>query len=638
MVWPNACLQPSTQLGNTARVPYFPRRVWQLAWVSFLGMTQGIFLGGWAGPGQAAERIVIHYGSFHGPISLDELEASLGDSLGDSLPKQQVRLSPVPIPLEASSRLQRLLTKPLPFLRPEQTENLFTSPAGSDLLEAVADVFLVGESPEQGAANLRAALVGAAASEQGVTGLNVLRHFPGDFHWDARRTVALLQRQEKLNRETGEFLAKLDQGLEQPLDRSVQQGYGREVTQPWEQEDLRLQGPWSYRQAELQLWDGQRDRHFMAQLYLPEVEAVAQQPGKSMGKGIAAQAFVGALMPTGSDIATPAVVKPDLTSIPLVVMSHGLAANRHSRRFLAEHLASHGIAVAMVQHPGSDSEQFQGLLRGEVEDIASPQSFIDRPQDISFLLDELGRLVQANAVQLGSDAVEDARQMLAGYPLQLERVAVFGHSFGAYTALALAGAEINFAQLREDCESEAMLLELSLVLQCQARLLESQPMPKLKDGRVAALMLADPMSRSIFGPKQLRKVELPVVWSGGERDRFTPFSLSQLPSFQWVGSEEKYLAIAEATSHVYLKSQNQGHGGGQAHLAEQVVPHPQAIQDYTNALGLAFTRTYLGRDRRYQAYLAPPYGQQLSQAPYHLRLWSPNAMTSQQPVSQQPLP
>ena len=613
----NAFLQPSIHPENSTKVRYFPRRVSQFGWLVLLGITQGVAQTLLMEPGQAAEQVVIHYGSFNGAISLDDLEASLKVSQ-----PQQASSALLPMSPEASSRFQTFLTQPIPFLSPEQTKNLFSSPSSEALLGALAEVFLVGESTEQGAADLRTALVGAAASGEEVTGLNVLRHFPGDIHWDAQRTMALLQHQKQLTQETGNFLTKLDQGLGNQLDQSVQQGYGREVSQPWQKEDLRLHGPWSYRQAALKLWDEQRDRPLVAQLYLPEAAVAAKQSSKKSD----------AIAVAGTN------AQPALDSIPLMVMSHGLAANRHSRSFLAKHLASHGIAVAMVQHSGSDSDHFHGLLQGEVEDIASSQSFIDRPQDISFLLNELDLLTQASSVGIGATGFshsewEDDRWMLANYPLQLEQVAVFGHSFGAYTALALAGAEINFAQLREDCEAEAMLLELSLVLQCQARLLESQPMPTLKDGRVVALMLADPMSRSIFGPEELQKVKLPVVWTGGERDRFTPFSLSQLPSFQWLGSEDKYLAISEATRHVYLQPQNH-QTGADSHLMERVAPHPQAVQDYTNALGLAFTRTYLNRDRRYQAYLAAPYGQQLSQAPYHLRLWSPNAAMTQPSLSQ----
>ncbi len=43
-----------------------------------------------------------------------------------------------------------------------------------------------------------------------------------------------------------------------------------------------------------------------------------------------------------------------------------------------------------------------------------------------------------------------------------------GQSFGAYTALALAGAKINFEQLKQDYLPQAQYLNPSLFLQCRA--------------------------------------------------------------------------------------------------------------------------------------------------------------------------
>lgn len=667
MAWPNAFLQPSTHPENCAKVPCFLGVFRPLGILIALGITQSMALVSLANPGVAAEKVVIHYGSFQGEIRLDELESSLGRS------PSKTTFSLAALNAETTSRFQRLLTKSWPSLSPEQLDNLFRSPSGETFLRAVAEVALVSDSPAEGAANLRTALVSAAASNGGLTGLNVLRHFPGDIHWNAHGTLALWQRQQQLQQETDDFLEMLDlrmeSGRSQPKDFKLAQAGGS-------MEDLRLAGDRNYHEGELQLWDAKRDRHFQVQLYLPERSGIPESgvskkiPGLRstvlpLQKSFNAETF-------DAEKTLP-VLESDEASVPLMVMSHGLAANRHSRSFLAKHLASHGIAVAMVQHPGSDTVQFKGLLQGKREDLASAQSFIDRPQDISFLLDELGRLGQENwdgpsprasqdvvgqfLGQARPGVVRDSRAMLLNYPLQLDQVAVFGHSFGAYTALALAGAEINFSRLRRDCQADAMLLDLSLVLQCQALELEGLERLELKDQRVAALMLADPVSRSIFGPEGLNKVDLPVVWSGGERDRFTPFGFSQLPSFQWLGSEHKYLAVAEATSHIYLQTLDDmdsspatiGYGEAvyqatahkatvhqatdQTHLTEQVVAQPQAVQDYTKALSLALIKAHLHQEHHYQAYLAPPHCRFLSQAPYHLRLWSPNAAVAETATS-----
>ena len=54
--------------------------------------------------------------------------------------------------------------------------------------------------------------------------------------------------------------------------------------------------------------------------------------------------------------------------------------------------------------------------------------------------------------------------------LNLQQVGVFGQSLGGYTALALAGAKINFQQLKKDCTPNVLgeTWNMSLLLQCRA--------------------------------------------------------------------------------------------------------------------------------------------------------------------------
>lgn len=73
---------------------------------------------------------------------------------------------------------------------------------------------------------------------------------------------------------------------------------------------------------------------------------------------------------------------------PLVVLSHGFGSNRRSLRYLANHLASHGITVVALEHPGSNA-----ISVNKANDAANlgkllpPTEFIDRPRDVSFVLD-----------------------------------------------------------------------------------------------------------------------------------------------------------------------------------------------------------------------------------------------------------
>jgi predicted dienelactone hydrolase len=78
-------------------------------------------------------------------------------------------------------------------------------------------------------------------------------------------------------------------------------------------------------------------------------------------------------------------------SAPVIVISHGLGSDRLTFKYLATHLASYGFAVAVPEHPGSNAQQVQALINGLANEVTAPAELTDRPLDIKFLLDELGR-------------------------------------------------------------------------------------------------------------------------------------------------------------------------------------------------------------------------------------------------------
>lgn len=113
---------------------------------------------------------------------------------------------------------------------------------------------------------------------------------------------------------------------------------------------------------------------------------------------------------------------------PVILFSHGLGGSRDGYRYLGECWASRGYVSVHVQHPGSDASVLHSLrpFRAMVQAARDPQNALNRPKDISFALDVLTRL-----------------NTQPGFPLKgrmdLNSVGVGGHSFGAYTALAVAG-------------------------------------------------------------------------------------------------------------------------------------------------------------------------------------------------------
>ena len=117
--------------------------------------------------------------------------------------------------------------------------------------------------------------------------------------------------------------------------------------------------------------------------------------------------------------------------VSLVIFSHGLGGSREGGKAWGEHWSANGYLVVHVQHPGSDESLWKGageglpkqrLMRG-----ATPDQLLGRVDDVRFVLDEISRQ-QAN-----SDAPAWVKR------IDLSRIAMTGHSFGALTTMALAG-------------------------------------------------------------------------------------------------------------------------------------------------------------------------------------------------------
>jgi predicted dienelactone hydrolase len=114
---------------------------------------------------------------------------------------------------------------------------------------------------------------------------------------------------------------------------------------------------------------------------------------------------------------------------PLIIFSHGLGGTREGYEYLGRGWAERGYVCVHVQHAGSDD----AVWRHHDDPMASmrraaldPSNAVNRPRDVSFAIDE--------ALRLNGDA----KSPLHGR-IDASRIGVAGHSFGAYTALAIAG-------------------------------------------------------------------------------------------------------------------------------------------------------------------------------------------------------
>lgn len=152
---------------------------------------------------------------------------------------------------------------------------------------------------------------------------------------------------------------------------------------------------------------------------------------------------------------------------PVIVFSHGLWASRESYAYFGRSLAAHGYIVIAPSHPGSDTAALRESMRTRLTDpslreknakrrpidrlkqlaeaddagnqsegspeqrgllmetVDDPANLRERPRDISFVIDEIAR---HNSLKNIAD---------------LSRIGVAGHSFGAYTAMAIGGMTVD---------------------------------------------------------------------------------------------------------------------------------------------------------------------------------------------------
>jgi predicted dienelactone hydrolase len=285
------------------------------------------------------------------------------------------------------------------------------------------------------------------------------------------------------------------------------------------------------------------------------------------------------------------------------VISHGLGSDRTTFRYLAEHLASHGFAVAVPEHPGSNAQQFQALISGTVSEVAAPSEFVDRPLDIKYLLDDLTRRARSDP-RYGR--------------LNLEQVGVLGQSFGGYTVLALAGAPINFEQLQKDCGVQALdsTFNLSVLLQCRANALPRLNY-NLQDPRVKAIVAIDPIDSSVLGQAGFEQISIPTMMVAGSADTVAPALPEQIQPFTWLKTPDRYLVLIDRGTHFSTLEET----NDSVPLPPEVEgPTPVIARRYMNALSLAFFQTYIANQPSYRSYLSASYAQRISQDPLRLSL------------------
>lgn len=200
------------------------------------------------------------------------------------------------------------------------------------------------------------------------------------------------------------------------------------------------------------------------------------------------------------------------TPYPVVIFSHGSGGSRILQLYLTEHLASHGFVVIAPNHAGNTV--MERVLDPDNYDDLVLDSIALRPLDILRVIDFM-------------DALNDDGDF-AGQ-LDMEKLAVAGHSLGGYTAMSLGGANLNLAGLREDCEADDSERFCAIVDDnsdfAALRGLSELPdgaFPPTTDDRIDAVIALAPALGEWFAPQSIAAIDIPTLNIVGSLDAVTP--------------------------------------------------------------------------------------------------------------------
>ena len=544
-----------------------PKLASRKSWLSFLmlillGLTTALLV---ATPVRATEKVYFSYGLLERSVSVASLEAYAEN--GTINPDLAFFLDFVS-PADQEDFRNALTTRHQ--LNPVTVSQIFYDPLGETALRYVGKLIQTGKR-QNGLYALRSALILAAAESNGFTMLDVLRQYPTQgMRIDLAIALEAYRRGDEFLNQTNAAVAGIERLAQEESTQSNRPPTAGEV------QDLRAPGPVQFSMQTITLVDTSRNRTYPADIYLPEMINAAP------------------------------------SSVPVAIISHGYGASRKDFADIAQHFASYGFVVALPEHIGSDTALQQAVLKGEASETLIPREFVDRPLDVSFLLDELERRNQSEWQER----------------LNLQHVAMLGHSFGGYTALVVGGATADFANLHRHCDQDSFLANLdpALPFQCQALALESSPeavqklTQGLQDPRVSLVIAANPVSSTILGPQGLSKIQVPVVMIGSGYDVAAPFLPEQAYPFTWLTAPEKYLILVKGGSHIPQLTAAINRMLSPTISPEELAQDMKLLRGNAKAILLAFLEIYLNGRSEYQSYLQPFYLKTLTDPPFELSL------------------
>ncbi|MBW7905970.1 MAG: hypothetical protein LC135_10710 [Phycisphaerae bacterium] len=265
---------------------------------------------------------------------------------------------------------------------------------------------------------------------------------------------------------------------------------------------------------------------------------------------------------------------------PLVVFSHGAGGSSDAFPELCEHWASHGYVVINPTHSDSVRLRRQRGERFDPADAALAQQIVGR-------VNLPGRCADVRLILDSLDAIEERLRKAAGPPgadeaafrIDRERVALAGHSAGAMTTQALAGAKL-YAR-RGGVRAW------------------SAPEPRI---RAFIVISGQGLGRPAFRKDSWSDIRAPLLVIAGSADR-SPVS-DETPEgrrhpYEYAPPGDKHLVYIDGATHGSYAGK-----GVSRLLGEKPPANIDYITDVTAFATLAFLDAYIRREAAGREYLA----------------------------------
>ena len=252
---------------------------------------------------------------------------------------------------------------------------------------------------------------------------------------------------------------------------------------------------------------------------------------------------------------------------PVVVVSHGAGGNLDANFAQAHHLASHGFLAVCLEHIGSNTKRALAggfrIGKATAEMTRDANEVLNRPRDVSFAIDQIEKWNKTHPKLRGR--------------CDLKRLGVMGHSYGAYTTLAICGARPALDWLKPKVGAGKGLG------------------PDLSDKRVSCGVALSPQGpgEPFFLESSYRTLRVPLLGISGTKDvQQSNLPIHRKKSFRFWPKGDRYLLWINNASHLQF-SDPTGSRQRRTNLGARLRQRREDVQKVSRAATLIFFDKYL---------------------------------------------